>query len=54
MRIVSTTYHFDREKAIDAYNRQLEEREAIERNLAREKSILRESYISNQRRRLLP
>lgn len=53
LRIVSARYNFDRGDAIDQYQKAALEQRAVEDNLTREKSLLRNAYIINRQRKRL-
>lgn len=52
VRIVSANYNFNKDKALKLYYQQQEEARAVEAYYAREKSILRQSYVSKQRQKI--
>ncbi len=54
VRILTANYNFDLDHLRDVHVRNLEEARAVEDNLSREKSILREAFILRQRRRMEP
>jgi hypothetical protein len=54
VRILTANYNFDVDHLRDVHIRNLQEARAVEGNLSREKSILREAFILRQRRRMEP
>lgn len=52
LRIRSAHFNFDVDRARDQLSRRAEEMQAVERNVAREKTLLREAFIMRQRQRL--
>ncbi len=52
VRILSTHFNFDVERAREQLARRSQETQAVEQNVAREKSLLREAFIMRQRQKL--
>lgn len=52
VRIRSTNYNFDVDRAREQLLRRTLEAQAVEQNVAREKSLLREAFITRQRQKL--
>lgn len=52
VKIQSISMNFDVHSVLNSFNKQEEEKKAVEQNLSKEKNLLREAYILRQRRKM--